>query len=65
MSEHGARQYPLAETMAGLAEMTGRKPGNLSRTLNTMARYGLVEMQREHRKVRPVVKSTSFQIFAD
>jgi predicted transcriptional regulator len=51
--------------MAGLAEMTGRKPGNLSRTLNTMARYGLVEMQREHRKVRPVVKSTSFQIFAD
>jgi len=51
-------------SIANLAEITGRKPSNLSRTLKTMARYGLVEMQRESRVVRPIVKSTEFQIFA-
>lgn len=31
------------ESIASLAEMTGRKPGNLSRTLKTMSNYGIVE----------------------
>ncbi|NDD14288.1 MAG: transcriptional regulator, partial [Betaproteobacteria bacterium] len=30
-------------SIASLAETTGRKPGNLSRTLKTMAHYGIVE----------------------
>lgn len=47
-----------------LAELTGRKPGNLSRTLKTMARYGIVEMHKEQRQIRPIVKSTEFRIFA-
>jgi len=51
-------------SIAELAEMTGRKPSNLSRTLNTMARYGLVEMRKEARRIRPVVKSTEFKILA-
>ncbi len=51
-------------SISSLAEMTGRKPGNLSRTLNTMARYGIVEMHKEQRHVRPIVKSTEFRIIA-
>ncbi|BEV08799.1 helix-turn-helix domain-containing protein [Methylophilus sp. DW102] len=47
-----------------LAIITGRKQSNLSRTLKTMSRYGLVEMLRENRQVKPVVKATEFQILA-
>jgi len=51
-------------SIASLAETTGRKPGNLSRTLKTMAHYGIVEMRREKRFVRPVVTATAFRIVA-
>lgn len=47
-----------------LAEQTGRKPGNLSRTLKTMSHYGLVEMRREKNHVRPIAKATEFKIIA-
>jgi len=43
------------ESISSLAEMTGRKPGNLSRTLKTMSNYGIVEMKREKNHVRPIV----------
>lgn len=33
-------------SISELAEMTGRKQGNLSRTLKTMSNYGLVKMQK-------------------
>ena len=52
------------ESIAELAQATGRKPGNLSRTLKTMSRYGIVEMQRNARRVRPVTKATEFRIVA-
>ncbi len=52
------------ESLSQLAEVTGRAPSNLSRTLKTMERYGLVEMQRELRTVRPVVKVSEFVIRA-
>lgn len=52
------------ESLTALAEVTGRAPSNLSRTLKTMARYGLVEMRREVRTVRPVVKASEFVIRA-
>lgn len=52
------------ESIARLAQATGRKPGNLSRTLKTMSHYGIVEMQRENNTVRPVVKATEFRIVA-
>ena len=48
------------ESITGLAAITGRKPGNLSRILKTMSGSGLVEMKRENRHVRPVVKATEF-----
>ncbi|HEY2019411.1 MAG TPA: helix-turn-helix domain-containing protein, partial [Bryobacteraceae bacterium] len=33
------------ESLARLAELTGRKKSNLSRTLKTMERYGLVQLK--------------------
>lgn len=52
------------ESISALAEATGRKPGNLSRTLKTMSHYGIVEMRREKRQVRPIAKATEFRIVA-
>jgi predicted transcriptional regulator len=52
------------ESITALAEATGRKPGNLSRTLKTMSNYGIVEMRREKRHVRPIAKATGFRIVA-
>jgi predicted transcriptional regulator len=52
------------DSMTVLARATGRQPGNLSRTLKTMARYGLVDLQREKSYVRPVVTATEFRILA-
>jgi len=50
------------ESLHKLAEITGRAPSNLSRTLKTMSHYGLVEMRRDQRRVRPVVTVSEFQI---
>lgn len=52
------------ESVSVLAAATGRKPGNLSRTLKTMSRYGIVEMRREKRAVRPIAVATEFRIVA-
>lgn len=52
------------ESISELAKTTGRKPGNLSRTLKTMSNYGFVEMKRDKRRVRPVAKATEFRILA-
>jgi len=41
---------------------TGRKRSNLSRTLHTMSRYGIVELIKHNRTVQPVVKATDFKI---
>ena len=44
-----------------LEELSGRKKSNLSRTLHTMADYGIVELIRHHaREVTPRVKATHF-----
>ena len=52
------------ESVTSLAAATGRTPGNLSRTLRTMSNYGIVEMRREKKLVRPIAKATEFQIMA-
>lgn len=52
------------EPLSRLAELTGRAPSNLSRTLKTMERYGLVELHRQDRQVRPVVTAHEFVIRA-
>ena len=45
-----------------LVEVTGRKRSNLSRTLNTMAKYGIVDLIKDKRTVKPVVKATDFKV---
>ncbi len=52
------------ESISALAQTTGRRPGNLSRTLKTMSHYGIVELKREKNHVRPVVKASEFRIVA-
>lgn len=41
---------------------SGRKRSNLSRTLKTMSRYGIVDLVKQKRAVRPVVKATDFKV---
>ena len=54
------------ESITALAQATGRHPGNLSRTLSTMARYGFVELRKQAGSLSkmPVVKATDFRILA-
>ena len=52
------------ESISALAQATGRKPGNLSRTLKTMSNYGIVDLLRERNIVRPIAKATEFRIIA-
>lgn len=51
------------ESLHELAATTGRTPGNLSRTLKTMERYGLVRLHKGERgKVRPEVPYREVQL---
>ena len=51
------------ESLHDLAASTGRTPGNLSRTLKTMERYGLVRLHKGERgKVRPEVAYREVQL---
>ena len=52
------------ESLSRLAELTGRAPGNLSRTLRTMVHYGVVEMHKTERNVCPIAKAGGFVIRA-
>jgi predicted transcriptional regulator len=51
-------------SISELADITGRTQGNLSRTLKTMSRYGLVKMEKIERSVRPIAHAESYQIMA-
>jgi len=51
------------ESLNELAAQTGRTPGNLSRTLRTMERYGLVRLHKGARgMVRPEVRYRDVQL---
>ncbi|WP_294951023.1 MarR family transcriptional regulator [Sulfurovum sp.] len=49
-------------SLAELEEMTGRKKSNLSRTLKTLERYGIVALHKEKNRVIPEVKATEFKV---
>ncbi len=51
-------------SISELADITGRKQGNLSRTLKTMSRYGLVKMEKNDRSIRPIAQAEGYQIMA-
>ena len=57
-------QESKPKSISGLADLTGRKQSNLSRTLKTMSNYGIVQMVKENRQVRPIANATEFEILA-
>lgn len=54
--------HEAPESIKRLEELTGRKSSNLSRTLHTLERYGIVELRRIERAVRPIVKAQDFEV---
>ena len=50
------------DSMKELAKITGRTPGNLSRTLHNMQRYGIVELKKHETTLKPIVKARDFRI---
>ncbi len=49
-------------SLAELEEITGRKKSNLSRTLKTLERYGIVALHKEKNRLIPEVKATDFRV---
>ncbi|MCF7821469.1 MAG: helix-turn-helix domain-containing protein [Mariprofundaceae bacterium] len=49
-------------SLAELEQLTGRKKANLSRTLKTLERYGVVTLDREKNRVIPKVHATDFKV---
>ena len=52
------------DSIKALSLATGRQSSNLSRTLKTMSAYGIVELIKENRRVKPIVKASAFEILA-
>jgi len=50
------------ETIAELARLSGRQSSNLSRTLKTMEKYGIVELKKNAQSVQAIAKATEFDI---
>lgn len=49
-------------SLAELERLSSRKKSNLSRTLRTLERYGVVELPKEKGKLVPKVKVTDFKV---
>ena len=67
LNEKNTRLLELIDKMkpisiTELAELSGRKTSNLSRTLKTFERYGIVELKKESKLVRPIVTAKKFHI---
>ncbi len=50
------------QSLKELEELTGRAKPNLSRTLKTLERYGIVELNRINNALVPKVKATRFSV---
>ncbi len=50
------------KSITELEGLTGRKKSNLSRTLKTLERYGIVDLIKEKKTVIPIVKATDFRV---
>ncbi len=50
------------KSLKELEELTGRAKSNLSRTLKTLERYGIVELHKENNALVAEVKATHFQV---
>lgn len=50
------------ESLTELEQLSQRKKPNLSRTLKTLERYGVVELRKQSGKLIPTVKATDFRV---
>ena len=50
------------QSLSELEALTGRKKSNLSRTLKTLERYGIVVLQKEKNTLVPKVNATDFRV---
>ena len=50
------------QSLKELETLTGRAKSNLSRTLKTLERYGIVELHKKNNSIVPEVKATHFQV---
>lgn len=50
------------ESIQSLAELTGRKKSNVSRTLKKMRQYGIVGFKVKNRAKKPIVNYTDFKL---
>jgi len=49
-------------SLAELEQLTGRKKANLSRTLKTLERYGVVTLNMDKNRLVPKVRATDFKV---
>ena len=49
-------------SVSQLAERTGRAQSNVSRSLQVLARHGLIRLEREGKEVRPVAVAQSIDV---
>jgi predicted transcriptional regulator len=50
------------QSLKDLEVMSGRKSSNLSRTLKTMERFGIVTLIKENKHLKPIVNATDFRV---
>ena len=50
------------KSFSELADLSGREKSNLSRTLKTFAKYGIIDIEEGKRTKVPVAKATCFKI---
>lgn len=50
------------KSLSELTIQTGRKLSNLSRTIKTLANYGIIQLKKNGKHVQPIVKSLQFQV---
>lgn len=55
-----AKQHP--ESLKQLEEISGRSSSNLSRTLKTMEKFGLVTLVKEKKQLKPLVTATDVKV---
>ena len=54
--------YHQPRSLSELEALSHRKKSNLSRTLKTLERYGIVELTKEQGRIVPQVKATDFRV---
>jgi len=50
------------ESLKDLEALSGRKSSNLSRTLKTMERFGIVTLVKEKKHLKPIVNATDVKV---